>query len=274
MAGVRLMERPISSLECVQDAWTKVLADFRAWCKAETLHTRAWKHRPFKEAIAGCRASMVDDAEAMLASWRKNENTDVEDGGTAFIPVMLTATAVATQPPEISQIIGRPYWTDVLINTDGEDKIVQMRTIPKAIRAQVVYISTNPHDAQSISDQFCAYMTDDAKRKFPVFYNGFAEPFEMTVLDNSLFPDIVPTEAKNLSMVSIDVTMIGLVPQLHDQDTDVGFNPETGDLNSDYVHDYKVVITADLQDQDTTQHHQVNADPDSGDITVTEIIDP
>ena len=270
------MAHPLSPLECAQDALMNMLADFRAWLHYETLHEKAWKHRPLNEAIAGVKSSMIDDVESMIEAYRKNQNKDVEGGGTAFIPVMFIATAVAAQPPEISQIIGIPYWLDVIVNDGVEDKIVQMRIIPKAIRAQIAYVSTNPHGTGSVSDQFIAYMSDDAKRRIPVFYNGLKDPFEMTILDNTLFPDIVATEAKNVSIISIDFTLIGGVPQIPNPDTDNGYNTENGDMGGTNggQRPFQVVTTADQKDEDTGQHLQVNADPDTGEITVTEIIDP
>ena len=272
------MALPKTALKQIQDAWIYVLADFRAWCKPETEHAYAWKMRPFTQAIAGAKGSLVDDAEGLLAEWRKNENADVSTGMTAFIPVMITAIAPIQTPPDTSQIVGIPYWNTGAV---GDTKM-QFRTIKSAIRAQTVYFSTNPHDAKSISDQFCAYFDDDVKRRFPVeFLIGDLEKveFKFTVLDNSLFPDNIVTDAKNLHIVSIDVTMVGVIPHVvglggqWDNITDNGFDPKDGSMGggtggqNPNLND--VVIQADSFDESNNRDHwQIKADKDTGDTTI------
>lgn len=276
------MAIPKSSRECVLDAWVNRIADFRAWCKPETQHAHNWKTRPFSQAVGGCRAQLVDDAEAMLTEWRINENADVEGGSTAFIPVMLTAIASIEVPPDVGQIMGVPYLLNSMIPNDPLEREVQLRTIPAAWRAQIAYFSTNPHDAQSIANQFCAYMTDDAKRRFQVSYDlggGFVDQWDIMVLENNLFPSDAPNESKNMSIFTVDVTMIGLVPHViglggdWDSVTDAGYNPLTGEMGGDNGGQDPslglLVVQADFDDENT----RVVADPDTGDVT-TEVIPP
>jgi len=277
------MALPISARQSILDATVNLMAAFRAWCRPETEQIEQWRKRKFSEAVAACKSSMVDDVESMLASWRKQVNADVKAGGTAFIPVMLVAVSAAVQPPDVSMIFGVPYWVDVISNIDGVDYQFQMRTIPKAMRVQMVYASTNPHDAQSLSDQFCAFFTDDMKRRFDVQYNLGKNPEtqqdiidinQMTIIENSLFPDIVPTDQKNLTIISVDFTMVGLVPQFALDDTDIGYDEfgMIGGTNGGQNNNRDLVITADLHDQDTKRHFQVNADPNTG--VITETIEP
>ena len=280
-----------SSLMCVLDAWVHVLGDFRAWFKPETPHGMTWKQAPLSQSIKGVKAKLIDDVEGMIADWRANKN-DTKEGQTSKLPVLLTAVAETAAPPEISQVIGQPYWTDVIVPNDPQERVVQMRTIPKAVRAQVVYITSNPHDASSISDQFCAYMTDDNKRRFAVNYHlggGLVSDFKMTVLENSLFPDSAPSDAKNLTIITVDVTMIGLVPHVvglggeWDSVTDVGVDPDNGDVGGDNAtgggqkpadQREAVVIRANLHDEEIGRHNRVDADPVTGEITDTEVDAP
>lgn len=280
-----------SSLMCVLDAWVHVLGDFRAWFKPETPHGMTWKQAPLGQSIKGVKAKLIDDVEKMVSEWRSNSN-DSKDGQTSKLPVLLTAVAETTAPPEISQVIGQPYWTDVIVPNDPQERVVQMRTIPKAVRAQVVYITANPHDASSISDQFCAYMTDDNKRRFDVSYHlggGLVSDFKMTVLENSLFPDSAPSEATNLTIITVDVTMIGLVPHVvglggdWDSSTDVGVDQSTGDVGGENAigggqkpadQREAVVVQANLHDEEIGRHNRVDADPLTGEITDTEVSAP
>lgn len=274
---------PQSPVECVQDAVVNLLADFRAWFMPQTSLGHAWKTRPFKQAVAACRAALVDDVEAMLTEWRKNENVEgVTVGSTARMPVMFVAVAPVQQPPSVDQIHGTPYWLGAMIpNTDNP---VQLRTIPFFVKVQVVYASTNPHDVASICNQLCAYMTDDMKRRILVTYPigaGVTDQWAATVLENELFPDNVPNEAKNIHIMSVDFNLIGLQPQvigldgLWDDVTDNGFDPQTGAMvgsnggqDTDLPELRDLIIKADAEDQDSGSHGQANADPEAGDSTV------
>ena len=127
-------------------------------------------------------------------------------------------------------------------------------------------------------DSIHAHMQDEDKRRVVV-------PFEMagshiehstfTVLENQLFPSPVPSEAINLSIFTIDVQLIGYLPQVlglggqHDNNTDNGYNPD-GSAVEKPLEDF-VVIQADKFAEDG--HVRVKADRGTGDITVENIHD-
>jgi hypothetical protein len=275
------MARPLSPLECIQDAWVAVLADFRAWCKPETKFAAAWKERPFRQAVAACKAQLIDDAEGMLTEWRKSESANVTGGTTAFIPVMLTSVAAIEAPPELDQVRGIPYWIETTLPNDPQGRIVQMRTVPKAVRAQIAYFCTNPHDAASIADQFCAYMTDENKRRILVTYDlgdGVTDQWQMVVFENNLFPDLVSSEAKNMHIITVTVTMLGLVPQVvgltaeWDATTDNGWDAATGAMggsNGGQDQNLGDLVTQSQLDDAV----RIVADPLTGD-TATGVIAP
>lgn len=165
------MSLPKDSLKCIQDAWYKLLVDFRAWYMPETIQTEEWKKRDIQTAIKSCPSRMMDDSEVMLAEYRKSQNADVVTGATAFMPIMLTAIAMLDQPPDTMQLLPMPYFVPVVIG----DKQVKIRLIAKTVRAQLAFYATNAHDARSVCDQFCTYVQDEGKRRFQV-------PFDMGLI--------------------------------------------------------------------------------------------
>lgn len=279
------MNYPKSPLECVQDAWIAVIADFRAWLRPETKQSYDWKKRPFNQSLSVCRSQLVDDAEGMLAAWRARYDDSVEIGVSGDIPIMMTANAIMQQPPDVNEMRGVPYWLDASVANDPLERAVQVRTIPKSIRIQTVYFTTNPHDAASVMDQFCAYLTDDTKRRFDVSYHlggGVIDTWQATILDNSLYPDNVASDAKNITIVSVDVTIQALVPHIvglggewddvtdngHDDDGNMGGDNGGQDSNKD-----KVVVQADHINADDGSHVRVLADPETG-IVTDQVIEP
>lgn len=272
---------PKSPVECVQDAVIQLIADFRGYFAPQTSLGHAWKVRPFNQAVGACPARMIDDVEGMLTEWRKNENVSVTGGGTALLPCMLVAVAPIQQPPQVDQIKGIPYFLDVM-RPDTEQPF-QVRGIPHCVRVQLAYVSTNSHDAASVCNQFCAYMTDDFKRRIQVTYPlglDATDQWPMTVFENELFPDSVATEAQNISIMSVDFNLLGLQPQavgldgLWDDITDNGIQPDgsmgggTGGQDTNLPELLDLIVKADAEGQDSGSHGQANADPETGDSTV------
>ena len=96
-----------------------------------------------------------------------------------------------------------------------------------------------------------------------------------TILENQLFPSPVPSEAINLSIFTIDVQLIGYLPQIlglggqHDNNTDNGYNPDGSAVEKPLQN--LVVIQADKFAEDG--HTRVIANKDTGAITVENIHD-
>ncbi|MFC6628603.1 hypothetical protein [Acinetobacter beijerinckii] len=263
------MSLPKDSLKCIQDAWYKLLVDFRSWYMPETIQTDEWKKRDIRTAIKSCPSRMMDDSEAMLAEYRKSQNAEVDGGATAFIPIMLTATAMLDQPPDTMQLLPMPYFVPVVIG----DKQVQIRLIAKTVRAQLAFYATNSHDARSVCDQFCTFVQNEDKRRFQVPFDmgmNHIQKSTFTIVENQLFPSPVPSEAINLSIFTIDVQLVGYAPQIiglggpNDNTTGNGYNPD-GSVVDKPIQDL-VVIQADQFTVDG--HTRVLADRETGEITV------
>lgn len=158
------------------------------------------------------------------------------------------------------------------------EKYVKIRLVAKTVRAQLAFYATNPHDARSVCDQFCTYMQDDVKRRVEVPFeisSTHSEYSRFTVLENQLFPSPVPSDAINLSIFTIDVQLIGYVPQIlglggpNDNNTDNGYDPDGSAVEKPLQN--LVVVQADQFAEDG--HTRVIADKDTGAITVENIHD-
>jgi len=66
------MSMPKDSLKCIQNAWYKVLVDFRTWYMPETVQTMEWKAWQISTAIKSCPSRLMDDSESMLMEYRKS----------------------------------------------------------------------------------------------------------------------------------------------------------------------------------------------------------
>jgi hypothetical protein len=207
---------PASLQESFQNAWGKLLIDFRAWYIPDTDDGAAWQSKPIGQAIVAAKGRLVDDAEAMLAIWRQNTVAGAA-GSSAYLPVMITAFEAGGSIPELSSLRSMPTPEDIIVGTDDLGQVLKMRTLAMGIHAQVVIFAPNPHCALSITTQFITYLQSDQKRRVPLKFdlgNGLIDDWDMTIFDNALYPSRIPSEAENISIVAIDVMLGGLVPQL------------------------------------------------------------
>lgn len=280
-----------SSLECIQIAWGHSLRDFRQWCRGDGQAVHSWKAAPLKQSILACRSNMIDDAEAMLKSYQNHINSASEKGQSAFIPVMTTAIA-ADSPPDNDQVVGRSDWLPCIIEKDPLQRIVKMRTIPSAFRCQIAFFCPDKHGAMMVANEFCLYWKNESKRTFDVAFevgyageNKITDNWEFRVFDNNLSPTIVLEDFKNLTVVTVDCTICGLIPVVTglggewDNSTDTGevgvptgVDPIKGGIDPaiDWADDL-VVNEADVYDTGIHRHTKITGDVKTGVISQAEI---
>lgn len=203
-----------SSLESVKAAVGRLLIDFKQWSMPDTKAFHHWKNLEVKNAIKVAPSRMIDDVDGMLAKYRQMET---DKGFVAPLPVMIVALAQMVSPPEISSIKGIPYWLDTVIPTDPQQRPIKLRTIARQYRVQLAFVCAEGDTCQSVINQFCAYLQDDFKRRVPATYvlgDGVKDDWHLTILENSLYPDSVPTGQNNMAVNTVDFQMVGLLPQV------------------------------------------------------------
>lgn len=266
----------MDSLSVIKNAWVRLLFDFRAELVPETPLLDKWKGRAPFTAIRASQGRMIDDVEEMLKSYREEVGEKV--GENAVLPVMITAVAPITSPPTATQVIQVPYFIDTEVNGIP----IKLRLVSKSIRCQIAFFSTNPHDVNSLADQFCTYMLNEDKRRFPVNVplisandkeKAITAPFFATVFENELYPSEIPTTEKNLSVVVIDVTLVMPYPYVQQKGlSNVGAGAsKNGQVNTQMV-DFDVITDADADIQEngkTVEKIHAHADKTTKEKTVT-----
>lgn len=244
-----------TALDSVKNAIGGLLIDFHKWTMPGTKAFKHWKKLPPVQAIKVAPSRMIDDIDAMLAKYRQQ---DTDKGFVAPLPVMIVALAPMVSPPDVSNVRGTPYWLDTMVPTDSDNRAIRLRTIPVQYRVQVAFIGPEGDTSQAVINQFCAYMTDDAKRRFMVTYelgSGIRDQWHLTVLENSLYPDSVPSGQNNIWINTVDFQVIGLEPQVvglnpndrEEDGVDLGGRPPiVPDKPDEYPGEWTVVREADL----------------------------
>ena len=294
----------LSPLESVQMAWGLKLRDFRQWCApAGQRSIRNWKTRQLEGAIIVAKSQMIDDAEAMLKSVQQNDNAlatnDLTNSGTSVsLPFMITAISSVESPPEREALIGQPDWINVVVPSDPQQRVVQMRTTPATYRCQMAFFCSDPHAASAIANQFVNFWKKEAKRGFDVSYDlGSAgatvikEGWNFRVLENTLFPDKIDVGIDTVYGATVDCLIVGLEPTVVGLGiiNDEGYNDDditdTGEPNGsippglppvpgsrDPVDQLNGFVTeADIIDKALATSTRVSIDPGTGVITETQL---
>lgn len=250
------MNKPMTPRECVLQALSAMILDFRSWLIAETKLLHQWKTQRYAFVVAEGR--MVDDVQNMLDSMRKKK---------VDLPIVIIAVRQITAPPDLSMVMGMPQERNVIIPADPLQRRVKLRTEPRGYHVQLVFLGNDTASADAFSSQFASYIRLMEKRRIQVTYplsKDLSDQWAMTIFDNTIFPDTVSLEANNIVGGIIDFDLFGLIPRVT-----AGLPPIY-----DYGEEYKdgddvpagwwVCVEADLfKDRKTPTFERLIADPDT-----------
>lgn len=189
------------------------LGEFYRYLKPTTKAMREYVDRGLSTSIVFVASRMVDAAEEMLASWRKNDNAG--NGKVApYLPVIFVATAKDYMPAmgDYSNQIGDDQY--IVLPCDPKERIFKMREMAGDRRAQLVIVAADEPTARSIAAQFSLFVSRYAGRKFNAYYRfaGFDLPFPVQLETTDVPAMNIATEEKNITMLAIDITLRESIP--------------------------------------------------------------
>lgn len=274
-----MSKRVLTPRECVEQGIAQFILDFRRWMVPETKLLSRWKTQRIAYGVAA--GKMVNDFQGMLDSYRKKQQD---------VPILLVAVQQIAAPPDLSQVIGIPFELKTVIPTDPLKRKVLLRTEPRTYHVQFVFLANDPDSANAFTSQFCSYVRLMEKRRFMVNY--FLSPdlraeWEMTIFDNSLYPDKADIEENNLVAGLVDFDISGLTPRViaglpplyEDEFTEIP--KDDGGVGGGGSNDpgkvpkgWEVVVEGDMnKDRDPVEDEftRVYADPITGERTEAQI---
>lgn len=206
-----------------------------------TPQIRAFTQRPYEEAVVIVPGRMVDSAQEMLNLWVRN-NTN--DGATtpAAMPVILVAVAQDMTPTGADYTKQDADPVDVVIPDDPKERVFKLRTMAQDYRVQLVFAAMDPDTAHSLAAQFSLYLDTIRHKSLGALWRFAGLDIEWPVKLES--PDVaamrVPTEAKNLTMLALDLTLKATMP-LYQAPRDGEPNDGKGSGTEDDPHGYPLV---------------------------------
>jgi hypothetical protein len=160
-------------------------------------------------------ARMVDAAEEMLSLYAR-ANLDTGPTKPFAMPIVFVAMAKDYMPSGRDFTRAVADRMEVALPGDTKGRDFALRTVAADVRAQVVVAAQDEPTARSIAAQFVLYLDSTPGRRFTARYVFANENLDWPVVIES--PDAqainVPTDARNLTMLAIDVTLRATVPLL------------------------------------------------------------
>ena len=168
--------------------------------------------RPLEHAIAWCPGRMVDYAEYMLAEWQKNNTDSAITQGFGRLPVVLVAMA-----KDYSLVDGMPVLDPEYVTLPGDEKrrIFMLQAITGTIRVQVAIFAEDEPTARSIAAQFLRYVKTRNNRDIAAnfCFAGMRQAWGMSVMADMATANSVPVEAKNLTILTVDLSLQITIPR-------------------------------------------------------------
>jgi hypothetical protein len=197
----------------IKFGYARWLSEFHRYFVPTTKATTEWASRPLETAMVMVPGRMVDSAEEMLASWRKNDNTG-EYGISSHLPVVLTALSKDYMPIDgnVSRQIARDI--DVTLPDDTKGRIFKLRQIQGERRAQLLFVAPEEASARSMAMQFCQWVTDHEWRRFTVPYEfaGFVHEWPVMLETPDVMASAVDFGQKNLTGITVDLNLRETIP--------------------------------------------------------------
>ncbi|SET41421.1 hypothetical protein SAMN05216326_12566 [Nitrosomonas marina] len=182
---------------------------------AESLNEYA--SRGYATSVGWAKDRMVDDAEAMIEAYFKND-TDDAPTQPPKLPVILMAVDKNYTPT------GRDYTRQitadddlwVILPDDVKERAFDVKVMAGDIRAQLAIFSHTSDAARSIAAQFLLYIDSPLRRHFDASYefagqtvDGWPVQIETPDIPAS---DIKVEGVKNMTILAIDITLHASIP--------------------------------------------------------------
>ena len=178
-----------------------------------TRYLTEYVRRPLNQAILWAPGRMVDMAEEMLAAWQRDDSRGKPTPGYTM-PVILVALAKdATQSgPEFNRSLGTPEY--VVLPDDPKDRLFKLRTFAADLRAQLAIAAHDEPTARALASQVLLWLEAFPNRSFRATYRfaGFDLDWPVHVALPDQPAALVPTDAKNLTLLTLDLTLRPTIP--------------------------------------------------------------
>lgn len=230
------------------------MSEFYAQLVADTPAMEEYIARGLAKSIVWVPGRMVDDVQAMLDEWRKNDNDKATStpsgtpGLSSFLPVMLVGMAKDFSPALIDFGASVGTAIDVASPDDPYGRTFKLRLSVNEYRAQVVIIAPEAHTAHSIAMQFHLWANGPGGRRFKHWHEhaGQRHDFPAVLEEIDLGAVDGKAEQKNLTILLVDMSIRASIPLFQSPKADEASDGKPAPAG------YPVVVQVDGVNRDGT----------------------
>lgn len=194
---------------------------------------------------------MIDAADEMLAFYR--ENSTKVDVARARLPVVLVSMGKDANPSmaDYSSQASSPSY--VKFPSDERERVFKLQVMVMERRAQLAFFGAEETSVRSMATQFVMWAARPENRRFVSKYaliNGVVEQFPISIESSELMASNVVTGQKNITLLTIDMTLRESTPFLTTPESEKGIYVEDSD-------GFKVVTEVLVNDADLNEHSHI-----------------
>jgi len=173
-----------------------------------------YKKRGLSRSIMIAPGRMVDEVEKQLASYRENNNDEAMGSISARLPIIIIAISKDYTPSsaDFSGQLSSP--TYIQLPADDKDRVFRIRQMLSERRIQMAFVGSEVETIRSLMSQFDLFISSPSNRRFYSSYRFAGQDIKFPVMldDNSIFGKNIETDHKNLTILTLDITLKETIP--------------------------------------------------------------
>lgn len=171
--------------------------------------------RGFSKSFVVAPGRMVDQAEEVLALWRRSQNAPGAASSTAFLPV--AAVAMAKDVTPIMGDWGMQFWQAQYVRfpDDPKARVFQLRLMQFERRIQLAFFASEEMTGRSMAGQFASWITAPPNRRFKALFPfaGIDHAYPCVLKDaRDVTVSHIATGNPAITILTADLTLIENVP--------------------------------------------------------------
>lgn len=194
-------------------AFGELMARFYERVMPTTTALGEYAQRGFPYSVAWAPSRMVDQAEAMLDAWQRNDSKQATTT-PPDLPVVLVAMAKDWTP--VSPAFGKqiPDSIPLIFPDDPKERLFRARIVSGEVRVQMAVFASDEPSAKSLAAQLLLFFDSPEQRRFWATYSfaGFSHDYPVQVEQPDPPAQRVETNSRIVTALSVDLTLIATAP--------------------------------------------------------------
>lgn len=231
------------SFDRIKYAFGRYLERYHQFLAPTTQAASEWMQRQYSKSVVVAQGRMIDDAESLLAEYRKT--------GNPALPIIIVC--FDKEPLDIqgnfSRQVADAQW--VQLPMDDKGRFFRMRQIQQERRVQLAFVAADEPTAHCIAVQFArTFIEQTGNDRMQAKYRLLGQELDFPIMimrDNVELSNAAPEE-KNLTILTLDLQLRETIPVFMFPKFDSPHSDFQGSNNTDDPSGYSGVDSIIMQE--------------------------